>query len=73
MFDRVLLFRDAAGKIRKIQLVDYKSDRSGDPEFYRAAYSGQLFRYAEVLKSQYKVPVEPVIFMLRTGKMLKLT
>lgn len=73
VFDRVLLFRDAAGKIRKIQLVDYKSDRSGDPEFYRAAYSGQLFRYAEVLKSQYKVPVEPVIFMLRTGKMLKLT
>ena len=73
VFDRVVLFRDTAGMVRKIQLVDYKSDRSADPEFYRAAYSGQLFRYAEILKSQYKVPVEPVIFMLRTGKMLKLT
>ncbi len=72
-FDRVVICRDELGMPVRVQLVDYKSDCSSEPDYYRSAYSAQLERYGAVLESLFQVPVERVIFMLRSGKMLILT
>ena len=73
MFDRVVIRRDERGMPLRVQLVDYKSDRPEDPEYYRTMYSVQLERYASVLRELFQVPVEQVIFLLRCGKTLILS
>lgn len=73
VFDRVVIFRDELGMPLRVQLVDYKSDRPEDPEYYRSMYSAQLERYASVLRELFQVPVEQVIFLLRSGKTLILS
>ena len=70
VFDRVVIFRNEAGCPVRIQLVDYKSDASDDPELYRNLYAGQLEMYADVLTCFFHLPVERVIFMIRSGKSL---
>ena len=70
VFDRVVISRNEAGLPVRIQLVDYKSDASDDPEFYRNLYAGQLEMYADVLTYFFHLPVERVIFMIRSGKSL---
>ena len=73
VFDRVVIRRDERGVPLRVQLVDYKSDRPEDPEYYRTMYSAQLERYASVLRELFQVPVEQVIFLLRSGKTLILS
>ena len=73
VFDRVVIRRDERGMPLRVQLVDYKSDRPEDPEYYRTTYSAQLERYASVLRELFQVPVEQVIFLLRSGKTLILS
>lgn len=70
VFDRVVISRNEAGCPVRIQLVDYKSDASDDPELYRNLYAGQLEMYADVLTCFFHLPVERVIFMIRSGKSL---
>ncbi len=69
-FDRVVIACDEQGTPLRVQLVDYKSDRQEDPDYYRTLYSGQIERYAAVLESLFHLPVERVIFLIRSGKKL---
>jgi ATP-dependent exoDNAse (exonuclease V) beta subunit len=51
-FDRVLLWRDAAGKVRRAQILDFKTDRFSSPEErgrIEARYAPQLDAYRNAL------------------------
>ncbi len=72
VFDRVMIERSDAGKIERITLIDYKSDNSDDPGYFRNAYSGQLNQYAEILSTLFHSAcrIETVLFLLRSGRKL---
>lgn len=72
VFDRVDVIRDPAGKVQKVRIVDYKSDNSDDPEYFRMNYGDQLAVYAEVLQRLFGIVPEKNIFILRSGKTLRL-
>ena len=72
VFDRVDVIRDPDGSVRKVRIVDYKSDNSDDPEYFRTNYGEQLAVYAEVLQRLFGIVPEKNIFILRSGKTLLL-
>ncbi len=49
--DLVLVFDDHA------EILDYKTDRSRDPDFYRREYAGQLRLYRRAFALRLPVPV----------------
>ena len=49
--DLVLVFADHA------EILDYKTDRSRDPDFYIQAYAGQLRLYRRAFALRLPVPV----------------
>lgn len=72
VFDRVVIERDAAGNAVHVTLIDYKSDNTADPDYFRAAYSSQLEQYSAVLNTLFPCGTEKVLFLLRSGKILRL-
>ena len=72
VFDRVDVIRDPDGKVQKVRIVDYKSDNSDDPEYFRTNYGDQLTAYSEVLQRLFGIVPEKNIFILRSGKTLLL-
>ena len=70
VFDRVVIERNPAGGVERLTLIDYKSDNSDDPDYFREAYSSQLDQYAEVLRQLFHCEAEKRLFLLRSGKKL---
>lgn len=70
VFDRVVISRNANGQIEHVSLIDYKSDNTDDPDYFREAYSAQLDQYADVLEKLFSRRPEKIIFMLRSGRKL---
>ena len=70
VFDRVMIERDASGNVERVTLIDYKSDNSDDPAYFREAYSSQLDQYAEILHTIFHCGIQKVLFLLRSGKKL---
>lgn len=45
IIDRLHIFRDASGAIERVEIFDYKTDRTDDPAVLREAHAEQLALY----------------------------
>ena len=59
VIDRLHLHRDGDGSIRRVEIIDFKTDAAESAETLRAAYSQQLVAYRQCLQKIYpKAEVE---------------
>lgn len=67
VIDRLVLRREADGKIRQAVLIDCKTDRVGDPGTLRERYSGQLMIYRRAISTALNIEADQVqTFLLGT-------
>jgi RecB family exonuclease len=71
VIDRLLLHRNPAGKVTRVEIIDFKTDAVQDPAELRARHAGQLTAYRCALEKIYPdAAVRGALLSVRHGTLV---